>query len=196
MECRYCGNDLPEGATTCPLCGGEVPQQQASEPDMSTQKPASVFSSPSVSQSAEPQSGGIAHRPDLAQAPSSSRPTTQQPPETHPTAPPAGSLQWTPPTAFEQQSGYQPPTAQPPVTVEPSAVADPPKERIVYVLLGLFLGGLGVHNFYAGYLGRGIAQLILTLFFFWLIVPLFVVSIWVIIELIVVKKDAQGRPFV
>ena len=27
--------------------------------------------------------------------------------------------------------------------------------KVAYVLLGIFLGGLGIHNFYAGYAGRG-----------------------------------------
>lgn len=30
---------------------------------------------------------------------------------------------------------------------------DTPKSRLAYILMGLFLGGLGVHNFYAGYNG-------------------------------------------
>ncbi len=37
------------------------------------------------------------------------------------------------------------------------------KSRIAYVLLGLFLGNLGIHNFYAGYTNKGIIQLLLTL---------------------------------
>ena len=73
--------------------------------------------------------------------------------------------------------------------------AHPPKERITYILLGIFFGGLGVHNFYAGYTGRAIAQLILTVFFFWLIIPLIIVPIWVIVELITVTQDAHGVPF-
>jgi len=72
----------------------------------------------------------------------------------------------------------------------------PPKSRIAYILLGLFLGGLGIHNFYAGYAGRGVAQLLITLLTGWLIVPLFVVGLWVLIEIIVVSQDAYGRPMV
>jgi hypothetical protein len=33
----------------------------------------------------------------------------------------------------------------------------PTKSRVAYVLLGLFLGGLGIHNFYAGYTGKAVA---------------------------------------
>ncbi len=74
--------------------------------------------------------------------------------------------------------------------------SDAPKNRIIYILLALFLGCFGIHNFYAGYVGRGIAQLLITLFLFWLIVPLLAVWIWVIVEMIVIDKDAKGVRFV
>ena len=66
--------------------------------------------------------------------------------------------------------------------------------RVAYVLLGFFFGGLGVHNFVAGYTGRGVAQLLICLFTGWLIVPLFVVWIWVFVELVYVSTDANGVP--
>ena len=37
------------------------------------------------------------------------------------------------------------------------------KNKIVAGLLGLFLGTLGIHNFYLGYAGKGIAQLLMTI---------------------------------
>lgn len=74
-------------------------------------------------------------------------------------------------------------------------VADGSKDRIAYILLGIFLGVLGVHNFFAGYTGRGIAQLLITIFTGWLFVPLLIVWIWVIVEVCTVTKDAQGTPF-
>jgi TM2 domain-containing membrane protein YozV len=75
------------------------------------------------------------------------------------------------------------------------APATSQKSRITYVLLGLFLGGLGIHNFYAGYTGRAVAQLLISLLMGWLIVPLLGVGIWVLIELIVVDKDPTGKRF-
>lgn len=69
------------------------------------------------------------------------------------------------------------------------------KTRFVYILLGLFLGHLGLHNFYAGYTGRAFAQLLITLCLFWLIIPLFIVAIWVWVELFVITNDATGQPF-
>ncbi len=71
-----------------------------------------------------------------------------------------------------------------------------PKSRVGYILLGLFLGGLGVHNFYAGYTGRAIAQLLITLLAGWLVLPLLGVFIWIIVEVCTVSADAQGVPFI
>lgn len=70
------------------------------------------------------------------------------------------------------------------------------KSRWIFVLAGLFLGGLGVHNFYAGYFVRGAVQLAIVLLVGWLIVPLIIVGIWILIELFTVRQDAHGNPFV
>jgi len=66
------------------------------------------------------------------------------------------------------------------------------KSRIVYILLGLFLGGFGIHNFYAGYTGKACLQLLLT--FTGIGFP--IVVIWVILDIIFVKQDANRVPFV
>ncbi|MFN0141506.1 MAG: NINE protein [Pyrinomonadaceae bacterium] len=99
-----------------------------------------------------------------------------------------------------QQIDMHPPTNQGQVYQQPAYVVQPiiigaNKSRVSYVLLGIFLGGLGIHNFYAGYSGRGVAQLLLTLFLFWTIVVPIVVWIWVIIEVISVDRDAYGNRF-
>jgi TM2 domain-containing membrane protein YozV len=125
----------------------------------------------------------------------------QQPPAQYapPPAPnPAPPQQFTPP----QQFAPPPSPSAPQVTIQQNLygapyqqmIARPPKSPVSYILLGLFLGWLGVHNFYAGYSGRGVAQLLITLFIGWLIIPLFFIWVWVIIEIIVVKTDALGVP--
>jgi len=63
------------------------------------------------------------------------------------------------------------------------------KSRTTYVLLGIFLGSLGVHNFYAKRTGCAVAQLILGLTLFGMIVT----GPWSIIEACVVTTDGQGR---
>ena len=67
------------------------------------------------------------------------------------------------------------------------------KNRGVFILLGLFLGFFGAHNFYAGYLGRGLAQLLTVLILGWFVIGLVIVGVWVIAELFVVDTDASGH---
>ena len=71
-----------------------------------------------------------------------------------------------------------------------------PKNRLVAGILGLFLGGLGIHNFYLGYTGRGITQLILI----WIPGINFIIALWVLLEVIHIfagkPKDAKGLPLV
>ena len=67
------------------------------------------------------------------------------------------------------------------------------KSKLAAGLLGIFLGGLGIHNFYLGYTGKAVAQLILG------ICCLGTVSgIWGLIEGIMIligsiDCDAQGK---
>ena len=61
--------------------------------------------------------------------------------------------------------------------------------RVMYIILGIFFGLFGIHNFYAGYKGRGIAKILLSI----LIVPILFVELWVLIELVATKTDGKGR---
>ncbi|MCX7013722.1 MAG: NINE protein [Candidatus Sumerlaeota bacterium] len=74
-------------------------------------------------------------------------------------------------------------------------VAVHPTSRLAYILLGLFFGLLGIHNFYAGHTVRGVAQLLITVFTGVFIFPLIVVSIWVLVEICTVSRDGEGRAF-
>lgn len=67
------------------------------------------------------------------------------------------------------------------------------KSRGIYIILGLFLGGLfGIHNFYAGRYMPAVCQLVITILTGWLILPLGAVAIWVILECCTVRKDGSG----
>jgi TM2 domain-containing membrane protein YozV len=67
------------------------------------------------------------------------------------------------------------------------------KSRTTYIVLGIFLGWLGIHNFYAGYTGRAVGQLCLTVL---TLGALGIVSwIWAIIEICIVEKDSTGLRF-
>lgn len=71
----------------------------------------------------------------------------------------------------------------------------PKKSRTAYVLLGIFLGYLGIHNFYAGYSGRGIAQLLICIFTGWMVFPLVILFVWSLMEVITITQDANGNRF-
>jgi len=68
------------------------------------------------------------------------------------------------------------------------------KSKIVAGILGILVGGFGVHRFYLGYIGIGIAQIFVTLITFG------AGALWGFIEGILIltgtsiKKDAKGRP--
>lgn len=67
------------------------------------------------------------------------------------------------------------------------------KSRTTFIVLGIFLGGLGIHNFYAGYTGRAVGQLCLTVL---TLGTLGMVSwIWAIVEICIVEKDSTGQRF-
>jgi TM2 domain-containing membrane protein YozV len=69
-----------------------------------------------------------------------------------------------------------------------------PKSRTAAFLLSLFLGGFGIHNFYIGKPGVGIAQLLLSLSFIGIIVS----APWALYDCIVIAcgrmKDDDGMP--
>lgn len=106
----------------------------------------------------------------------------QQPqPGTYTSAPPP----W---ATYPATPGYAP-YGYPPV--DPYA-----KSRVVAGVLGILLGGLGIHRFYLGYVGVGIAQIVVTILTFG------VGAIWGFVEGILYltartgtySVDATGRP--
>lgn len=69
----------------------------------------------------------------------------------------------------------------------------PPKSRLTYIILALFFGSLGIHNFYAKRSGCGITQLLLTLLSFGCLAP--ISALWSLIEILAVDKDGNNVPF-
>jgi TM2 domain-containing membrane protein YozV len=108
----------------------------------------------------------------------------------YPQTPPPG---FGPPQAYPQQA--YPQQAYP---VQPYAYAYPydpyAKSRLAAGLLGIFLGGFGVHRFYLGYTGIGVTQIIVT------ILTCGLGAWWGVIEGILIlarsgfPTDASGRP--
>ncbi len=74
------------------------------------------------------------------------------------------------------------------------------KSKLAAGLLGVFVGGLGIHRFYLGYNGIGVAQLVLALLGFLTCgITSIAAAIWGLIEGILIltgsiNKDAQGNP--
>ncbi len=74
------------------------------------------------------------------------------------------------------------------------------KSRLAYVLLGLCLGWLGIHNFYIGRAGQGVAQLVVLVLS---CIPSSIVigfvgfpilAIWILVNICSIDTDADGRP--
>ena len=78
------------------------------------------------------------------------------------------------------------------------------KSRGVYIILGLLFGGMGFHNFYAGHHVRGAVKIGIVLIAFavdaslrfytgFALVAMALFTLWSLIEIITVKKDASGK---
>lgn len=71
------------------------------------------------------------------------------------------------------------------------------KSKMAAGLLGIFLGAFGVHNFYLGYTGKAVAQLLITVLSCFALSE--VSAIWGLIEGIMIlcgniNTDADGNP--
>lgn len=73
------------------------------------------------------------------------------------------------------------------------------KSKIAAGVLGILVGWLGIHNFYLGYTGKGIAQLLITVLSLGFLSG--ISGLWGLIEGILIlvgniDKDAAGNPLV
>ncbi|MCL2634791.1 MAG: TM2 domain-containing protein [Oscillospiraceae bacterium] len=71
------------------------------------------------------------------------------------------------------------------------------KSKVVAGILGIMIGAYGVHNFYLGYTGKAIAQLLISILSFFTLAPF--VMIWGLVEGIFIltgkiDTDANGVP--
>lgn len=65
------------------------------------------------------------------------------------------------------------------------------KSKIAAGLFGIFLGAFGVHNFYLGYIGKGIAQLLITLLSLGMLS--WVSAIWGLVEGVLIISSHTGE---
>jgi TM2 domain-containing membrane protein YozV len=67
------------------------------------------------------------------------------------------------------------------------------KNKMTFVMLGVLLGPLGAHSFYAGHKKKGIVQVCITVLTLGYAAPM--IWIWAIIDVLTVEKDSQGIQF-
>jgi TM2 domain-containing membrane protein YozV len=94
-------------------------------------------------------------------------------------------------TQIDGQAAFCPRCGAPAAAVGPAGEVY--KSKIAAGLLGIFLGELGIHRFYLGFVGIGIIQIVVT------IVTLGIGGLWGFIEGILIltgsmNKDAKGQP--
>ena len=102
------------------------------------------------------------------------------------------------------------------MTEAPPAVNPSARNRVVYILVALLLGILGMHDYYSGHYRRGLIKLgLLAACFLTMAVlycaevpddyqfladacsgGLFALELWAIVDAIRVTQDADGEPFI
>ena len=99
-------------------------------------------------------------------------------------------------SAYQQQPPQGQPYTQPgyqPYGYQPQPGYPVPNSKIAAGLFGIFLGMFGVHNFYLGYTGKAVAQLLLTLLG-WILLGLGPIAayIWGLVEGILIISSSYG----
>ena len=184
--CTACGTPHHEdcyqengGCTVfgCSRAPADDPKLQVSQSDLSAVNLPGQIYAPQA-QSYMPNQGAVAPQyPSAYGGPLGLSQTTaaSAPAAVRPVAPPA--------------SGYP----QPHYAVPGTIYGQTQKSRSTFILLGVFLGALGIHNFYAGYTGKAVGQLCLTVLTLGYLA--LAAWIWAIVEICVVNKDSAGLDF-
>jgi TM2 domain-containing membrane protein YozV len=102
-----------------------------------------------------------------------------------------GAADWRPASSFPEFADLCGAAAVPPLL---GPAPDLRKSKLVAGLLGVLIGGFGIHRFYLGYIGIGVAQIVVTL------ATCGCGALWGFIEGILIlvgssiTTDADGRP--
>lgn len=213
MKCPNCGNMFNDILSVCPACGTEV-ERTADMPaaeapvDFATPAAEPVYEAAPETASADAAQQTVQDAPSYQYASYSYGAGEPQPQPTYqqanyqqanyqqPNYQQQGYQQQGYQQANYQQQGYPQQGYYPQQNMygtDPNA-----KSKLVAGLLGIFLGGLGVHNFYLGYTGKAIAQLLISLLSCGALAA--VSAVWGLVEGILIltgstiTTDASGRP--
>jgi TM2 domain-containing membrane protein YozV len=206
--CPYCRSayELDDEIVTCPECatrhhadclkenGGctvfgcsqapadepaiSVSRQELTGQEPAAQQPAPAAAPPSFLNLSGPEATPEAPGP----TPPPPRPAGAAPP------PPGLHTSHVPVITYPTFGGYAPREPAPADSYAPR------KSRVVFVLLAIFLGAFGGHNFYAGYVKKAVIQLCITILSCF--AGSFVSWIWAIVEACVINQDDDGVAFV
>ena len=184
ITCTTCGNRYDDSIGVCPACGtAAAPQAEQPAADPSAE---STGAQQTNSYSYSYSYGANGQQQNYQQQ------SYQQPYQQNYQQQPYQQN-------YQQQSyqqNYQQPYQQPYGQGYPTQGGQQ-KSKIVAGLLGIFLGCFGVHNFYLGYTGKAVAQLLLSILSCFILAPLS--AIWGLIEGVLllvgsIPTDANGIP--
>jgi TM2 domain-containing membrane protein YozV len=199
---------------TCPSCKSTLivpgaPYRPAGTPTTTTDAPAVALTTPPTPPTSP---SPIAATPPAFEAPAAPSSTAPTPPPIPPAIPDTAAAFVSPATAAYTPVTPPPTPNMPPPPPPFGATMYPPGmypagrparvSRLIYVILAIFLGSFGVHNFAAGHTNTAIIQLIVSLVGILLTPCTFGITalaplgmfVWAIVEAVTVTKDADGIP--
>ncbi len=187
--CKNCGNVFGDYIKFCPSCGTPV--------ELASQEP-EIVEADQTEAAAQPE---VQAQPDAQQA--YQQQAYQQPYQQQAYQQQAYQQPYQQ-QAYQQQAYQQQPYQQQAYQQQPYQqqayqtngypnMMTPPKSKMAAGLLGIFLGGFGVHNFYLGFTSKAVIQIVVSL------ITCGIGSLWGFIEGIMIltgsiNTDASGRP--
>ncbi len=198
--CSQCGSETPPGTVICEICGQavtSVPNGDGipfqAQPDFQQQFSTPGYQDPNSFQQPQfTQAQQYGQQPQYGQQQYGQQQYGQQQ---------YGQQQYgtrsADPNAYGQQAGYSAPNTFQQNSAGQFYQGVNYKSKVAAGLLGIFLGVFGVHNFYLGFTGKAIAQLLLSILSCGALS--FVSAIWGLIEGIMIltgsiKTDGKGLP--